>query len=170
MMGEKPENLRPAPIGEMIVSAALDEILIAYGLGSCVAICLYDPVARVGGILHALLPTPTTESRVDGRPTKYVDRGTRLLLESLAKHGAKRYRLIAYLCGGAKMVTATGFEDMLNIGERNITAAHEVLEAHNLRIRAEATGGSVGRTVKLYIANGLVTVRTLRGGEEVLGK
>jgi chemotaxis protein CheD len=116
MMGEKPENLRPAPIGEMIVSAALDEILIAYGLGSCVAICLYDPVARVGGILHALLPTPTTESRVDGRPTKYVDRGTRLLLESLAKHGAKRYRLIAYLCGGAKMVTATGFEDMLNIG------------------------------------------------------
>ncbi|HNT75435.1 MAG TPA: chemotaxis protein CheD [Anaerolineae bacterium] len=169
MTEERFENLRPAPIGEMIVSATPNDVLIAYGLGSCVAICLYDPVVHVGGILHALLPTPTTESRVNGRPTKYVDRGIVLLLESLFKHSAKRFRLLVYLCGGAKMVTTMGFEDMLNIGERNVIAAHEVLEAHNLRIRAEATGGAAGRTVKLYIATGKVTVRTLRGGEEVLG-
>lgn len=168
MTEERFENLRAAPIGEMIVSATPDEVLIAYGLGSCVAICLYDPVARVGGILHALLPTPTTESRVNGRPTKYVDRGIALLLESMFKHGAKRFRLMTYLCGGAKMVTTTGFEDQLNIGERNIVAAREAFETHRLQLRAEAIGGAAGRTVKLYIATGKVTVRTLRGGEQVL--
>lgn len=163
------ENLRPAPIGEMIVSATPDETLIAYGLGSCVAICLYDPIVRVGGMLHALLPTPASESRVDGRPTKYVDRGMSLLLEALFKLGAKRFRLMAYLCGGAKMITATGFEDMLNIGDRNVAAAREALAAERLRLYAEATGGAAGRTVKLYIATGLVTVKTLKGGEEILG-
>jgi chemotaxis protein CheD len=154
------------------VSKAPEDILVAYGLGSCVAICLYDPVARVGGMLHALLPTaPGTNSRNKnpGKLTKFVDQGTPMLIESLLSLGARRTRLIARLCGGAKVLSAPGFEEgPLNIGARNVLAAETALQTQRLQIRAQDTGGDTGRTVRLYIADGTVTVKNLGHGEAVL--
>ena len=136
------------------------------------AICLYDPVARVGGMLHALLPTAPGQSGVGknvGKATKFVDQGMLLLVRSLLKFGAKRARLIVKLCGGAKVLSAPGFEDgPLNIGKRNVLAAEVALAAERLQIAAQDTGGETGRTVRLYIADGTVTVRSLGRKEKVL--
>jgi chemotaxis protein CheD len=167
------ENLRTVPIGEIVVSNDSADILVAYGLGSCVAICLYDPVAHVGGMLHALLPTAPDGSGRKGNPApppsaKFVDQGTPLLIESLLKLGAMRTRLSAQLCGGAQVLSAPGFENSLNIGERNIMAAEHALEVAGIPIRAQATGGRIGRTTRLHIADGQVTVKSLGRSEQLV--
>jgi chemotaxis protein CheD len=160
------ENICIVPIGEMLVSKAPGDVLVAYGLGSCVAICLYDPAVRAGGILHALLPTATDEDGIN--PTRFVDRGAPLLVNSLLKLGASYTRLTAYLCGGAQIISVPDLDDSLNIGERNVLAAEAALQALGLRVQARATGSHIGRTVRLYIANGQVTVKTLRQGEQII--
>ncbi len=186
------ENLRPVPISEIIVSAELDDVLVVYGLGSCVVICLYDPLAQVGGMLHALLPTSINgnnnnnnnaggmlhslwsgstrgkNKKAVGKPTKFVDQGVPLLINSLVELGARPSRLVAQVCGGARMLTASGFNGSLNIGRRNVLAAKTALQAANLEIWGRSTGGHIGRTVKLYIASGQVTVKTLGKKERTL--
>jgi chemotaxis protein CheD len=162
------ENLRTANIGEIVASSSPDDVLVAYGLGSCVAVCLFDPVARVGGMLHALLPAALNGNGANGTPTKFVDRGVPLLIDSVVKLGAEQRRLIARLCGGAHVLTAPGFDDALNIGSRNVLAAEQALQAAKVRIQAQATGGHVGRTVKLYVASGQVIVKSLGQEEEAI--
>lgn len=162
------ENVRTVSIGEMVASDALDDVLVAYGLGSCVAVCLYDPTTKVGGMLHALLPAAAGKDRANGAPTKFVDRGVPLLVDSVLRLGAERSRLVVQVCGGAQVLSAPGFNSTLNIGERNVQAARFALEAAGLRIQASATGGQAGRTVKLHIVNGQITVRSMGQGERAL--
>jgi chemotaxis protein CheD len=162
------ENIKPVSIGEMIVSKTPEDILVAYGLGSCVAVCLHDPVARVSGMLHALLPTMPKGDKTNGLPAKFVDQGIPLLLNAATALGAQRSRLLVHVCGGAQMLTAPGFNNTLNIGERNVAAASASLQAAGFSIKAQATGGHSGRTVKLYVASGQITVKTLGQGEIVL--
>jgi chemotaxis protein CheD len=163
------KNIYVVPIGEMVTSDNPDDVLVAYGLGSCVAICLHDPVARVGGMLHALLPAAHDNGRaVRGKPTKFVDQGTTLLIDELLRLNARRTRLVAYLCGGARMLSTPEFDDLLSIGERNELAAEAALRATGLRIQARATGGHSGRTVRFYIATGQLVIRTLEHGEQDL--
>jgi chemotaxis protein CheD len=153
----------------MVTSDNPGDVLVAYGLGSCVAICLYDPVARVGGMLHPLLPTAHNNGRAkQSKPTKFVDQGTALLIDALLNLNARRTQLVAYLCGGARMLSTPEFDDLLSIGERNELAAEAALRATGLRVRARATGGHAGRTVRFYIATGKLVIRTLGHGEQDL--
>jgi chemotaxis protein CheD len=110
-----------------------------------------------------MLPTNSRKNGHDKKafanPAKYVDQGTLLLIESLLKLGAKRNRLVAQLCGGARAAFASNTKsDLLNIGRRNVLAAESVLHAEGLRILAQDTGGDMERTVRFYISTGLVTV------------
>ena len=159
------ENLRSVPIGGIVVSDSPGDVLVAYGVGSCVAICLYDQEARLGGMLHALLPTaPNDKAR--SQPAKFVDQGLPMLINALQKLGGDPRRLVAQLCGGAQVLDAPGFDGkLLTIGERNVRAAEKGLEAAGVRQNGRATGGTVGRTVRLYIADGQVTLRSLGQGE-----
>ena len=162
------EKLRIVSIGEMVVSADPNDVLVVFGLGSCVVVCLYDPVVRVGSMLHALLPNRPDSNNVNGRPTKYVDEGVPLLIDSLVALGAKPAQLRAYLCGGAQMIIKPGYNDSINVGERNLAAAEAAMQAAGLKIQARATGGHTGRTVKLYVAKGQVTVKMLNQEEQTL--
>ena len=90
-----------------------------------------------------------------------------LLVDALLKLGARRFRLTAKLCGGARLLAAAGF-DMMDIGERNVQAAEAALQAMNFQIQARATGGYMGRTVRLYLADGTVTVKTIESSERAL--
>jgi chemotaxis protein CheD len=162
------EKLRTVAIGELVVSADPQDVLVAYGLGSCVAICLYDPVARVGGMLHALLPSAPTRSEVACAPTRFVEQGVPPLLEAMQRVSVRGSRLIARVCGGACILSAPGFEQSLNIGERNIQAAADALRLVGLRIRSQDIGGRRGRTVKIYAATGRVAVKTLGQPERAL--
>jgi chemotaxis protein CheD len=162
------EIVRAVSIGEITVSDHADEVLVAYGLGSCVAICLYDPVVGVGGMQHALLPSAPKTNGANNNSAKYVDKGLPLLIESLLRLGAAPARLVVNMCGGAQVLTIPGFGNEMNIGQRNVQAADAILQAAGLRVKARDTGGHNGRTVRFYISSGQITVKTLGQGEQVL--
>lgn len=162
------ENFRAISIGEMIVSNTPEDVLVAYGLGSCVAICLYDPVTKVGGMLHALLPHANNQAKGNDVPAKFVDSGLPLLLKSITYQKGKHNRLVVYVCGGAQLISAPNFSDMLKIGQRNIAAAQAALQNAGLTIKGQDVGGNAGRTVKLHIDTGHITVKSLGQGERRL--
>ncbi len=163
-----PEIVHSVSIGELKLGNSPNDLLVAYGLGSCVAICVYDAVAGIGGMIHSLLPQSAKNNGATAPTAKFVDEGVPLLLEAVKNAGAQTSRLEVYVCGGAQMLSAPGFKNTLNIGERNVAAAETALAAAGLRIRGRDTGGTSGRTVKLRIDSGEITVKTLGQGEKVL--
>ena len=153
------EKLRTVGIGEMIASTDADDVLVAYGLGSCVVVCMYDPSVQVGGMLHALLPIAPVGEGNRYNAHKYVDSGVALLVTALVELGAARSRLRAVLCGGAEMLTAPVPDEAFHIGGRNLSSAETALKRAGVRISRRVTGGRAGRTVKLYLRDGQVAVR-----------
>jgi chemotaxis protein CheD len=83
----------------------------------------------------------------------------------LIKAGAEHKRLHVRMVGGANMLLAPGFKQLLNIGERNVTIAQATLNRLNLRIAAQEVGGHTGRTVRLYVLDGRMTVRAIGSRE-----
>ncbi len=162
------DNVRSVSIGQIVVSRSPADVLVAYGLGSCVAVSFYDPQRKVGGMLHALLPSAATKNSTPDNPAKFVDLGVPLLLDEVLKLGASRSNIIVRICGGASMLTSPGFKNTLNIGERNVATAKETLSNLGFSIKAEDTGGNSGRTAKLYVATGDMTVRTMGQKERPL--
>jgi chemotaxis protein CheD len=152
-------------LGEIKISRNPTDILVAYGLGSCVGVGVYDPITHVAGLLHAVLPEQLNNAE---RSAKYVDVGIAELLSSVEKNGGLRGRLTVRLAGGAHMLNAPGFKQTLNIGERNVVAALATLANLNLKIAAQDVGGNLGRTVRLYVANGRLTVRAMGSPERDL--
>jgi chemotaxis protein CheD len=161
------ENVRSVGFGEMVVSDMPGDVLIAYGLGSCVAVCLYDREAGVAGMLHALLPQ-SSGSQGAGNPLKFVDLGVPNLAAELLRRGAERNRVVAALCGGAEIVSLPGKADVLSIGKRNVAAAQAALRSAGFRVQAQECGGNTGRTVRLFVADGRITVRQLGQSEATL--
>jgi chemotaxis protein CheD len=150
-------------LGEIKVSRDRNDVLVAFGLGSCVGISMYDPVTRVAGLLHAVLP-----ERINGAEPlspKYVDSGVMELISQMINAGANRGRLVARMAGGANMLITPGLSKTFDIGTRNVTAAHAKLSELNIKIVGEETGGNAGRTVRMYIADGRMTIRTM-GNQE----
>jgi chemotaxis protein CheD len=150
-------------LGELRVSRDPQDVLVSYGLGSCVGIGLYDPILRIAGLLHALLPAHSNGT--DGCSPKFVDSGVQALLDEMTRAGADRNRLVVRMAGGANMLVAPGFSQNLNIGARNVEAAYAALQALRLKLSGQDVGGNIGRTVRFYVANGRMTIRTI-GNQE----
>jgi chemotaxis protein CheD len=149
-----------AGVGELVFSSKPGEVLVAFGLGSCVGITAYDPVRKVGALLHAMLP----ESRNgDQNTTKYVNTGVVEMLAQLRALGAAKERVIWRFAGGAQMLIAPGLSDRFNVGQRNVEMTERVMKEHALRVSRSDTGGIVGRTIRLYLATGELTVRYVTG-------
>ena len=156
-------------LGELVVTDDLNAVLIAFGLGSCVGLVAYDPVSRVGGLLHAMLPSAAgRQQNGDRGRTKFVDTGLDEMLRRLAAAGARRDHLIWRLAGGAQMLAAPGLTDRFNIGSQNVAIALDLLSREHLRVVGTDSGGHEGRTVRLYINSGRVTVRKVSGEERPL--
>ena len=154
-------------LGEYKISRHPQEVLVAYGLGSCVGVGMYDPVAQLGGLLHAVLP-----QRLNGSSgvlaAKYVDSGLAQLLREMQAAGASNERLVIRMAGGANMLTVSDLQKASNIGERNIVAAIATLSAMRLSCRAQDVGGNMGRTFRVYVASGRMTVRVIGAKEKDL--
>jgi len=159
--------------GEIIVRVAdlrvgsKDDVLVTIGLGSCVAVVLHDPVARIGGLAHVLLPS-TALSRKDDSPAKFPQTAVPRLLELMAQLGANSRRVTARLAGGASMFASLAAPGTIQMGERNTVACRQVLMEHGVPIVAQATGGDYGRTVKLWVADGRVEVSSVSHGIQTL--
>ncbi len=141
-------------------------LLTTVGLGSCVAVCLYDRERKVGGMAHFMLPDSQGNSH--GNPQKYADFLLPLMLKELHKQGASRTNLLAKIAGGSQMFSFNGTSQVLKIGERNIEAAEKELKKLGIRLLAADVGGTSGRTVSFDLANGRLVVKTINQGEKVI--
>jgi chemotaxis protein CheD len=146
--------------------ASGDAVISTIGLGSCVAIVLHDPVARVGGLAHVLLPSEAM-SRDTGNRAKFPGSAVPLLVERMRDHGA-RGTLVAKIVGGASMFGQLLPSGGINMGERNVDATRRALAAAGIALAAEDVGGDYGRSVFLYVATGRVHVKSLRKGDAEL--
>jgi chemotaxis protein CheD len=152
-------------MGEYAGSASHDDVLVAIGLGSCVGVALVDRRRGVAGLAHVMLP----EAAASGTPTpgKSADLAVPALVELVESLGARRIRLDAVLVGGACMFSF-GDGSGLDIGARNETAVREALAEQRIPVRAAATSGSSGRTMRLHVGDGRVTVRVAGGADQQL--
>ena len=137
------------------------------GLGSCVAIVLYDATAQIGGMAHVLLPNPAM-SRDKSNPAKFPSTAVPIVMAEMHRLGARAERVTAKIVGGASMFGNLIPAGGINIGERNVIAVKEVLAGAKIPIVAEDTGSDYGRSVYLNVADGAVEVRSLKKGSRVL--
>ncbi len=144
-------------------SGGADDTLVTVGLGSCVAIMLHDAEARIGGMAHVLLPTPAL-SRKNSNPAKFPQTAVPRLIELMVADGASPQRITARLAGGASMFASLAPPGTIQMGERNLVAARQVLNNHGVPLIAESVGGDFGRTVRLRISDGQVQVSTVAHG------
>ena len=143
------------------------DVLVTLGLGSCVAIVLLDPDARVGGLAHVLLPEPAL-SRDRDNPSKFASTAVPVLLDEMAARGARRRRLTARLAGGAAMFQTLMVPGGLNMGERNVRAARAALQAAGIPLLGEAVGGDYGRSVRFHVEAGRTVVSSVGRSDVVL--
>ncbi len=129
------------------------DVITTLGLGSCIGLTFYDPVSKVGGMVHYMLPD-STKVRNNANIAKFADTGIEELLKRVLAAGANRGRLVAKIAGGAKMFEVSGLSDIGNIGARNAEAAKAKLKELGIRLVAEDTGLNYGRTVELHCDNG----------------
>ena len=132
-------------------------MLITYALGSCIGICLHDPVLKLGALVHIMLPVNMEAGRKT--PLKYADTGIRETLRLMESKGASRSRITAKIAGGAKMFEV-GSSSLGNIGQRNIESVHLNLKKEGIRLLKEDVGGTVARTLLFDVNSGLGCVRS----------
>ena len=143
-------------------------VIATIGLGSCVAIALYDRVTKVGGLAHILLPTRSM-SRETSNPAKFPETIVPVMLEEMRRLGSSPSAAIsAKIVGGASMFGQLSAGSGINIGERNVAATRDVLAAANIPLLAEDTGLDYGRSVYFHLDDGRVEVRSLRKGDRVI--
>ena len=143
-----------------------DVVLSTLGLGSCIAIALYDRQARIAGLAHILLPSEALARDRENR-AKFPGTAVPMLVAEMRRLGA-RGALQAKIAGGASMFGALLPAGGVNMGERNILATRRVLQAAGIALVAEDTGGDYGRSVYFDVGEGRVLVRSLARGERVL--
>ena len=140
--------------------------LACFGIGSCVAIALYDPVAKVAGMAHAMLPAATTADLADEDLAKYANTAPGELVRRMERFGVRRERLVARLIGGATMFSfgQKAAEEGTSLGDRNAENARKGLSALGIGLQAEDTGGNFGRSIELNAEDGSLQVRTAARG------
>lgn len=149
-------------IGELAVSDSPDDLIVTHALGSCIAVCLWDPQVRVAGLLHFLLPeAKLNPERARRQPATFADTGIPLLFQAAYARGLDKNRCIVKLVGGADVAGLQGI-GALNVGKRNLLMARLILWQNGLLVTAESTGGTIPRTVNLRAGDGLVEVTSGR--------
>ena len=144
-------------VGEMAVSNDLGASLVTYSLGSCLGITLYDPLKRVGGLLHAMLPNSSIDqSKAAQTPGAFIDTGVPLLFRAAYELAAEKAILDVHVIGGAELMNDSR---LFNIGKRNYEALNEILDRNGVPVRARCIGGQTSRTVFLKLATGIVTIK-----------
>jgi len=130
-------------------------------VGSCVAICLYDPVHRCGGLAHVMLPH-SARGQEEPLPSKFADTAVPTLADGIRKISGTQSRLTAKIAGGANMFANT-CSGNLNIGAKNVQATKNALVEHKIRLVGEDVGGIHGRRITFNVALGSTTVKIHNG-------
>jgi len=159
--------MKPEPklvgIAQLVIARAPEQ-LCCLGLGSCVAVFLYDPITKLGGIVHILLPRAPANCE---REEKYADTGIRKLVRDMLARGAKRETLRAKLVGGAQMFPNLNV-NVHDIGKENCDAVKRILRDLRIRISAEDIEGTRGRSATYNLDDGHVSIKMAFGPEKTI--
>lgn len=148
-------------VGDGGVTRDADAMLITYALGSCIALMLHDPVARVAGMVHYMLPeSPDSHQGNPARPYKFADTAIPFLLQAILTQGADKRRLTVFAAGGAQVMNDNS---IFNVGKRNCLALRKALWKFGMVAHAEDIGGTVVRTVRMEVGTGRVWLQTPSG-------
>lgn len=142
-----------------------EDTLVTYALGSCVGICLYDPIAHVAGLSHIMLPS-AAQSTCAAQKMKFADTAPGILLIKMIAQGAAKFRLHAKIAGGAQMFASAAGSIVGNIGQRNVDAVRATLKSLNIPIDAEDVGANYGRTLFFDAATGTMRIKSGIHGEK----
>lgn len=149
-------------VSDLKISGRVEDVLITYALGSCIGVAVYDPIVKVGGLLHFML----SDSMIDLKkarktPEMFADTGIPLLFKSCYKLGAKKKRMIVKVAGGANILDNKNY---FRIGKKNITALRKIFWKNNVLMDGEDIGGDCNRTVHFYISTGKVVIKNSSRG------
>ncbi|MBQ7955837.1 MAG: chemotaxis protein CheD [Lachnospiraceae bacterium] len=142
--------------------------LTTLGLGSCVGIALRDPILKLGGLAHIMLPDSTAIRGGASNVPKFADTGIEELVRQMEALGAKRSRMTAKLAGGATMFATQSKSNLVKIGERNVEASKQKLAELKIPILSEDTGNTYGRTVIFYPETGEYVIRAVGKEQTVI--
>jgi chemotaxis protein CheD len=155
-----------------IIDVGVEDIKIASGnavlrttLGSCIAICLYDPAVKSGGMAHILLPSFEETRNIHGSPERYADAAIPLLLYNMLSNGCKKERIYAKIVGGAEMFNTPERSAMHSIGKNNIAKVKDVLKNMDIDIKGENIGGDYSRTIFFELDTGTITIKAVKGSD-----
>lgn len=160
-----PSDRLTVGVADLVVTDKPDATIVTYALGSCLGATIYDPVARIGGLLHFMLPTSEfNKEKGEANPAMFGDVGIPLLFRRCLDLGGRRERLIVCAAGGAEVLSDDGH---FRIGSRNRTVLRKLLWKNGILLSGDDTGGSNSRTMSLRLSDGRVVVRS-QGTEHVL--
>lgn len=150
-------------MGEGLAAPAGDFALVTFALGSCVGLTLWDPLARVGGMLHSQLPVSSLDAqRAAAEPFLFTDTAVAQLLRRVYALGGERSRIEARIAG-----CSDNSETTFRVGKRNLAVARRVLWKNDIVPKAEEVGEPRPRTMVLDMSTGITTVRS-NGAERAL--
>jgi chemotaxis protein CheD len=153
-----PRKTLVAGVADMVVSNDASAELVTYSLGSCLGITIYDPVKKVGGLLHIMLPDSKIDAaKAASTPFMFVDSGVPRLFQAAYSLGAERRRLVVKVAGGAQMLDEQG---VFNIGDRNFRALSGLLARNGYAIHGQDVGGLSSRTLRMDLTTGNVTIKS----------
>jgi chemotaxis protein CheD len=152
-----------ARMAEIAASQHAGDVLVGLGLGSCIGLALTDTNQRAAALAHIVLPASADAGGQVAAVAKFADTAVPALFEEIVQMGVPGRRVFAILVGGAQMFAASGSMD---IGARNEQAVREALAGLGIPVRAAVTGGSVGRTIRVYVGRGRITYKEA-GGQEI---
>ena len=145
-------------ISDMKISEHPDDYIVTYSLGSCLGVTVYDPVIKVAGMIHCMLPVSSIDKdRATREPYMFVDTGIPMLLNKMLDYGAEKKRLIIKIAGCAAILDDKG---MFKIGERNLTVVRKILWKNSMLIKAVDVGGAVSRTLSIDVSTGTVIIKS----------
>ncbi len=144
-------------IGELAVSADPSTVITTHAIGSCIAVCIFDPFVAVAGMLHFLLPESAINPvRAQQQPGAFADSGIPLLFQAAYDHGLDKKRAIVKLVGGAEVAQPMG--GTFTTGRRNLLAARSLLWRNGVFVAAEEVGGTSARTLHLSVGDGRLQI------------
>jgi chemotaxis protein CheD len=150
-------------IAEYEVTTEMAELTTS-GLGSCVGVALYHETTKIAGLVHVMLPV--SEETEDGKPAKFADMGTALLIEEMEAAGADPGEIEAKIAGGSDMLDFS--EGSSGVGDRNIKQVKETLAGADIPIVGEDVGGDHGRSLRLETVTGDLLVKSANRDDQRL--
>ena len=158
------ENAYNVGMADLVVVSAPAK-LVTLGLGSCIGLVIFDPVAKIAGMAHIMLPDSRGAKSVE-KVGKFADTAVPAVIDEMIKKGASKSRMKAKIAGGAQMFALPGAQtDFLAVGARNVKETTDILAKMGISLVASDTGGNKGRTVEFSTMNWMLTVKTLGKGK-----